>query len=133
MAISQTLAAKKRQEENQLRLVQYKKIIDKPKLRKPWVLKRIDRKMGPAYGLSPIKLMRFCDSWFPVDSSLLSTKEEHRHKFYPIASGVQDDKRVLQIRNCKEKKFWILTLENKWLPAGQLEFEMKNLQWYMYW
>jgi hypothetical protein len=89
--------------------------------------------MSPSYGLSPIQLLRFGDSWFPVDSSLFSTKEEHRCKFYPLASGIQDDKRVLQISNCQEKKFWMLSLENKWLPPGQFALEMQNLKWYMNW
>jgi hypothetical protein len=133
MAASQKRPAKERHEENQLRLAQYRKIINKPKLRKIWLLKNVNRKVSPSYGLSPIQLLRFCDSWFPVDSSVFSTKEEHRCKFYPLASGVQDDKRVLQIRNCQEKKFWMLSLENKWLPPGQFALEMQNLKWYMNW
>ena len=133
MAASRKCPAKERQKENQLRLRQYKKIREKPKLRKKWVLKWINRKVNPAHGLNPVQLIRFGDNWFPVDSSLLSTKEEHRHKFYPIGSGVQDDKRVLQISKCQQKKFWILTLENKWLPPGQFALEMQNIKWYMNW
>ena len=133
MAASQKRPAKERQKENQLRLAQYKKIRDKPKLEKKWVLKKINRKVAPSYGLSPIRLIRFCDNEFPVDSSILSKKEEHRLKFYPIASIVQDHKRVLEIRNCQEAKFWFLTLENKWLPPGQFALEMQNIKWYMNW
>jgi hypothetical protein len=133
MVASQKLPAKQLEEENQLRLAQYKKTINKPKLRKTWLLKNVNRKVNPAYGLSPIQLVRFCDSWFPVDSSILATKEENRCKFYPLASGFQDDKRVFQICNCQEKKFWILSLENKWLPPGQFRLEMQNLKWYMNW
>jgi hypothetical protein len=127
MAASQKRLAKVRQKENQLRLAQYKMIREKPKLRKRWLLKNVNRKVNPSYGLSPIQLVRFCDSWFPVDSSVFSTKGEHRRKFYPLASGFQDDKRVLQIRNCQEKKFWMLSLENKWLYPGQFALEMQNL------
>jgi hypothetical protein len=133
MANSQKCAAKERQKKNQLRLVRYKKIRDKPKPRKPWVLKIINRKVNPSHGLSPIQLIRFCDSYFPVDSSVFYTKQEHRHKFYPLASGFQNDKRVTQIWNCQEKKFWFLTLENKWLAPGHFALEMKNLQWYVKW
>jgi hypothetical protein len=133
MAKSQKCPGKERQKENQLRLATYKKITGKPKLRKTWLLKNINRKVRPSYGLSPIQLVRFCDSWFPVDSSLLATKEEYRCKFYPLASGLQDDKRVLQIRNCQETKFWMLSIENKWLPPGQFALEMQNLQWYSKW
>ena len=134
MAASQKSPGKERQKENKLRLAQYKKVIEKPpKLEKTWVLKRINRKAKPAYGLSPVQLLRFCDNWFPVDSSVLSTKQEHRLKFYPLASGIQDDKRVLKIRNCQEKKFCILEIESKWLPPGQFRFEMQNLKWYMNW
>ena len=133
MAASQKRSAKELQRENQLRLVQYKKISAKGILRKKWVLKTIKRNVNLDYRLNPNQLMRFCDNWFPVDSSLLSTKEKHRGRFYPLASGVQDDKIVLQIRNCPEEGFWFLTLENKWLPPGQFVREMQNLQWYVKW
>jgi hypothetical protein len=134
MTASQKSPGKERQKENKLRLARYKKVIEKPpKLEKTWVLKMINRKVGPAYGLSPIRLIRFCDNLFPVDSSVLSTKQEHRHKFYPIANRVHGEKRVLKVRNCQEKKFCILEIESKWLPPGQFGFEMQNLKWYMNW
>ena len=105
---------------------------DNPKLRKTRVLKKINRKVSPAYGLSPIQLIRFGDNLFPVDSSLLSTKKEPRRKFYPLASRDQADKRLLDIRNYQEKGFF-LTLENKWLAPGQFADEMQNLKYYMNW
>ena len=128
---------REKQKENQLRLIHYKKIIAKGLLKKRWLLKNINRKVipspSPAYGLNPVQLIRFFDNWFPVDSSLLSTKKEKMRKFYPLASRVQDYKRVLEIRNCQEKGFFFLTLQNKWLPPDQFLKEMQNLQWYMNW
>ena len=112
----------------------YKKAISKPRPKdKKLVLKNINQKSKICYGLKYQKFIRFCDSWFPIDSSILDPLEMKRLEFFPLPIEMFEDKRVTKIWGSPEDQMHYLDLENKWPIHQQLGMEMKNLGWYLDW